>query len=332
MKLTRKSVFSLLATFALCTFMIAAPSCGGDEPDSGNGNGQGKEEPTPEPDTNPTDELKIMSFNVRYPATADVGENAWDARKAACAAMINDIKPDVVATQETRTNQRTDLKAMLPDYAFVEIMNTGTSAGANIVMLYRKNRFTLIKSDKFFLSYTPDYSSKCFDVADNQRRASITVYLKDNLTGKEIAVCGTHFPVGGDTALEKEKYAEARVLSAQLCIDRLKKFAGDDMMSFLLGDFNVAWKDVNGNPNPNGVEVKSVLETWMKDSRDYAKNDTPGLGTFQSFGSAASTPNRIIDHIFYRNAETIDFQTITKPYDGIRYISDHYPIMLRVKF
>lgn len=332
MKLERKSVLRFMSAVALCSIMAIASSCGGNGgKDDPNPNPTPTPTPTPE---NPTDfgnELKIMSFNVRYNSSDDTGDKAWDARKGACVAMLKDIQPDVVATQEMRTEQRTYMKENLPEYTFVEIPNTGTGSGANIVMLYKKDRFTLVKADKFFLSYTPDQASRCFDVADNQYRASITVHLKENATGKEIAVCGTHFPVGGSTDAEKVKYDEARVLSARLCIDRLKNVAGENMMCFLMGDLNMSWYDANENPRENGMAIKNILDAWMKDARDHAKDLNPGVGTFQSFGSASSGPNRIIDHLFFRNAETIDFQTITKSYDGIRYISDHFPIMLRVK-
>lgn len=332
MKLERKSVLRFIGACALCSFMAVASSCGG------NG---GKEDPNPNPNPTPdptpttqSEELKIMSFNVRYNSSDDKGDNAWDARKGACVAMLKDIQPDVVATQEMRTVQRQYMKENLSEYAFVEIPNTGTGTGANIVMLYKKDRFTLVKADKFFLSYTPDTPSRCYDVADAQYRASITVHLKETATGKEIAVCGTHFPVGGSTDAEKVKYDEARVHSARLCIERLKNVAGDNMMCFLMGDLNMSWYDANGNARENGMAIKGILETYMKDARQNAKDLTPtGIGSFQSFGSAAGTPNRVIDHIFFRNvAETIDFQTITKPYDNIKYISDHFPIMLRVKF
>lgn len=44
--------------------------------------------------------LKVMSFNIRYSNTIDTGDNAWDARREPCMALIRDVKPDVIGFQE----------------------------------------------------------------------------------------------------------------------------------------------------------------------------------------------------------------------------------------
>ena len=338
MKLTKKSVLRFTATLAFCALVSIAPSCGGDSPNSPTPDPKPTPEeptPTPEPDPVPGEsaELRIMSFNMRYPASSDTGTKSWDNRKESCVSMIKDQQPDVIATQELRTAQREYLKEKLTEYSFVEIPNTGTGSGANIVMLYLKDKFSLIESGHFFLSFTPDSPSRCFNVGDNQMRATVWVHLRDNNSGKEFIAMGTHFPTrAGNSNYDNAPYEEARILSAELCLERLKVKAGNDMLCFLMGDFNCSWKDKNGNTAKHGSQVREVLLDWMKDARDEAKDLTAtGITSFNSFGSGSMTPNRIIDHIFFRNAETIDFNTIIKPYNNIKYISDHYPIMLRVK-
>ena len=37
--------------------------------------------------------------------------------------------------------------------------------------------------------------------------------------------------------------------------------------------------------------------------------------------------HRLLDYIFYRNAEADKFDVIDSPDYGVRFISDHYPIM-----
>lgn len=341
MKFSKKTVLCLMATFALCAMVSITPSCGGDTPDAPEPTPKPNPvdpNPTPEPTPDPTpdpgksSELRIMSFNMRYPATSDTGSKSWDSRKEPCVAMIKDQMPDVIASQELRTAQRDYLKGKLSEYAFVEIPNTGTGSGANIVMLYLKDRFTLVESGHFFLSFTPDVSSRCFNVGDNQIRASVWLHLKDKESGKEFVAMGTHFPTRAGNDYDNAPYEEARILSAELCIERMRIKAGNDMMCFMMGDLNCSWKDKNGNEAKHGSKVREVLIGWMKDARDEAKDLTPaGITSYNAFGSGSMTPNRIIDHIFFRNAETIDFNTIIKSYNNISYISDHYPIMLRVK-
>lgn len=306
-------------------------ACGGDgnEPDEPN------VDPNPKPETPVVDDeglLKIMSFNIRYNSSSDAGDNAWEKRKSACISMIKDINPDVIGFQEPRFVQRQYLKEKLTNYAFIEIPGTGDGKGGNVVMIYRKDRFTAVKTGYFFLSYTPDVASKCFDVSDNQWRGTVWAHLKDNETGKEFVAMDTHLPVGGSAADGTATlYVEARRLSSLLNVERLKELAGEDKMCFLFGDMNCSEKTSSGAVNQDGVNALKPMRDWMQDGRQ-SKDLTPaGITTFQSFGSGSMTPNRIIDCIFYRNAEAVDFQTIYKPYDGITYISDHYPVMLRVK-
>ena len=43
-------------------------------------------------------------------------------------------------------------------------------------------------------------------------------------------------------------------------------------------------------------------------------------------------PSRNLDHIFYRNTKmAVSFRTLTDNY-GVKYVSDHYPILLTVLF
>lgn len=316
-----------LTTIGKCAFVAAALlcSCDKDTPDNPN------DKDEPEKPVVESDVLNIMSFNMRYPATEDTGDKGWDVRKQACVSLINSYKPDVIAAQELRTAQRTYLKEQLTDYAFIEIPNTGTASGGNIVMLYRKERFTKLESGHFFLSFTPDQASKCFNVADSQMRGTVWAKFKENGTGKEFVCMGTHLPVRTNTSYDNAPYIEARVLSARLLMQQLRIKAGNDGMCFLMGDMNCSWKDASGNDSDDGRQVLNLMNDWMTDARS-GKNLTPaGITSFNSFGTGSNTPNRNIDHIFFRNAEQIDFNTITKSFDNIRFASDHYPILLRVK-
>ena len=75
------------------------------------------------------EELKIMSFNVRYNSPKDLGENSWDVRKGAVVNLIKKMTPDVVGLQEPRTIQRTYLKESLPEYVYMEVPGTGDGRG-----------------------------------------------------------------------------------------------------------------------------------------------------------------------------------------------------------
>lgn len=319
-----------LLAILLPLFLFA---CGGDgnEPDDPTSN----PDPMPEQpggDSYDSSVLKIMSFNIRYNSSSDAGDNAWDMRKGACITMLNEIQPDVVGFQEPRYVQRIYLKSMLKNYSFIEIPGTGDGKGGNVVMAYRKDRFTAVKTGHYYLSYTPDVASHCFDVTDNQWRGTVWAHLQDKSTGKEFVVMDTHLPVGGSSSDGSDRlYVEARRLSSLLNIERMQGLAGEDKMCFLIGDMNCAEKTASGAVNADGVAAMKPMRDWMKNGRE-SKDLTPtGITSYNAFGSGTMSPKRVIDCIFYRNAEVLDFNTIYKPYDGITYISDHYPILLRVK-
>ena len=68
----------------------------------------------------------------------------------------------------------------------------------------------------------------------------------------------------------------------------------------------------------------------MKSGRDIAP--TGDAYSFNNFGKGTAAPSRNLDHIFYRNTKmAVSFRTLTDNY-GVKYVSDHYPILLTVLF
>ena len=67
----------------------------------------------------------------------------------------------------------------------------------------------------------------------------------------------------------------------------------------------------------------------MKSGRDIAP--TGDAYSFNNFGKGTAAPSRNLDHIFYRNTKmAVSFRTLTDNY-GVKYVSDHYPILLTVR-
>ena len=76
---------------------------------------------TAEPTTSPSvSSLKVMSFNVRY-GHANDGEDRWERRKTNMTAVIRDVAPDLLGTQETLAFQADHLRGELPGYGFVGV-------------------------------------------------------------------------------------------------------------------------------------------------------------------------------------------------------------------
>ena len=113
---------SLLKIIPLLTVALFAFSCG-EKPDatddsphqSQNPSTQEPENPTPPVTTEPI-EVKVVSFNVRYPADSDTGEQAWDFRFPGICAMIEEVAPDIIGTQECYPSQREEILTAFPKY------------------------------------------------------------------------------------------------------------------------------------------------------------------------------------------------------------------------
>lgn len=59
--------------------------------------------------------VTVVSFNIRVDNAAD-GDNAWDNRKPASAAMIRQERPTVMGLQEAQPHQITYLAKNCPDW------------------------------------------------------------------------------------------------------------------------------------------------------------------------------------------------------------------------
>ncbi len=115
---------------------------------SGN---EGKEQ------TTGNQELKVMSFNIRYDNPGD-SLNNWKFRADRVADAILFYNADVVGTQEVLSNQLADLKERISDrYGMVGVgREDGKEQGEYAALWYKKDRFELCDSGNFWLSQTPE--------------------------------------------------------------------------------------------------------------------------------------------------------------------------------
>ncbi len=276
------------------------------------------------------EELKIMSFNVRYNSPKDLGENSWDVRKGAVVNLIKKMTPDVVGLQEPRTIQRTYLKESLSEYVYMEVPGTGDGRGGNVGLIYRSDKFDKVDGGFFYLGPTPDVPSPSFDAPDSTWRVTVWVKLRDKKSGKEFTAMSTHLPVRTKPHLAAEPYVRSRFHASQLNVKRLKDIAGEDGTCFIVGDMNCSLQKADGSINHDGVKALSPYHEWMEDARKF--DEHPEINSFNAFGKGEDSPHRKIDHIYYRNAEPISFVTITEPVDCLKFVSDHYPLMLTCRY
>lgn len=276
------------------------------------------------------EELKIMSFNVRYNSSKDLGETAWDARKEAVAHLILQEKPDVCGLQEPRAAQREFLRKNLPGYTFCDVPGTGDGRGANTGLVYNSDKFELVDGGWFNLGPDSTKPSPSFDAPDTKWRVSIWVKLRDKKSGKVFSAISTHLPVRTSKDVDPTPYVMSRFHSAQLNVEKMKEFAGEDGTCFIVGDMNCSYQLPDGGINYDGIKSLAPFADWMFDAR--AIDQHPEIYSFNAWGVGEQTPHRKIDMIFYRNAEPKSFETLNQPFEGFKYVSDHFPIVFKCEY
>ncbi|MBO7133642.1 MAG: endonuclease/exonuclease/phosphatase family protein [Bacteroidales bacterium] len=251
-------------------------------------------------------EIKYISYNIRY-GTADDGDNSWDIRKPATKEMIEREQPDVFGLQEALVSQLEYIDKNFPSYRRVGVgRDDGKEEGEFMAVYYRNDMFKLLDSGNFWLSETPDSCSFGWDAAC--RRIVTWAKFRDLDSRKVFFVFNTHLDHVGAVAREQS------ILLIIRKIDEITK--GKNVPVFLSGDFN---SDVKSS-------IFDPLKASMKDSRAILP-ESEWITTYNNFGNGNDA---LIDYIFYKNAEVLDFKTLNGDY-GKPYISDHYPVMATMK-
>ena len=272
------------------------------QPEDDNKN-EDKEE---EKDEVPQDPFKIMSFNIRT-GTSDKGTaNAWDTRKPGVYAMIKAEQPLIVGLQECHIFQRNDVTTNCPDYVGFGIGrdNASETEGESCSVIYNKKLCSIEKWGSFWLSETPDKISLGWDAAYN--RIATWAVVKVTATGKKFFFINTHLDHKGEKAQDE---------GMKLIMKKFAELNKENLPQALVADFN----QVQSNP------IFTECTKTMDNARVKAEK-TDSKPTFNSWGTKA----QIIDHIFLSGFNIHEYKTITQGWEGIAYISDHYPIYAKV--
>ena len=253
--------------------------------------------------------LPVMSFNVRY-GTAKDGDFVWENRKDAACAMILDKHPAVFGVQEALDFQLTYFEEHCPGYKYVGVgREDGLHEGEHMAVFYDSNRIELLQWGTYWLSETPFQPSMGWDAAC--RRTATWTLLKDKATDRQFYFVNTHLDHVGK---------EARRRGLLLLVERIGAMNPDGYPMILTGDMNVYPDD----------PCLNELRTLMQDSRQTAKV-TDNDQTWHDWGKVTGNPP--IDYVFYAGFKGCDkFEVVRDPYEGIAYVSDHYPVMATLRY
>jgi endonuclease/exonuclease/phosphatase family metal-dependent hydrolase len=265
-----------------------------------------------------TDELRVMSFNIRFAKAGhseERSENNWaDAthpRRERVIRVIRDFNPDLLGVQEARDGQISDLREALPEYEFYGIgRDDGKTGGEFSGIYYRKARFKHKDAGSFWLSATPDKQGTTFAPNKLPRIAS-WVKLVDDKSSREFVLLNMHWDHQDQAAREK---------SAALVRERLATIAK--------GIPTIVMGDLNSKEDSKAYATLTVADEAGRELIDsyrklYPKR-SPNEASFDDWKGTIKGSR--IDFILH----TAEFapttaEIVRTSYEG-RWPSDHYPV------
>jgi len=258
-------------------------------------------------------QLNIATYNIRYDSKADsVAGNGWQARYPHIAEIIRFNELDVFGIQEGLYHQLIQLNDTLPGYKWIGAgRDDGKHGGEHSAIFYKEDKFKILKSGNFWMSTVTDKPNKGWDAA--LPRICTWVQFKEIKTGLVFYFFNLHMDHVG---------VIARRESAKLVQEKVKQMAGK-VPAILTGDFNVD----QTNESYTLINTSGLL----KDSYELSPIKLASSSTFNSFDASTAGDKRI-DHIFVTSKFKVTrYGILTNTYHG-RVPSDHYPVVVTVKY
>ena len=283
-------------------------------------------------------EMLVGTYNICMKNDGDsLKGDCWGKRCQVICDQVNFMSPAIFGTQEVLHVQLQDLLHGLHNYDYIGVArDDGKTKGEYAAIFYDKSRIRLLDHGDFWLNETPDRPALGWDAACI--RICTWGKFKDLRSGKKFYFFNLHMDHVGRVARRE---------AAHLVVSKIREIA-EKRPVVLTGDFNVDQTDeIYRIFSESGILSDSYT---MADIR-FAEN-----GTFNAFKPQLKTTSRI-DHIFVSPSMKVDaYGVLTDSYwtpdpdsentqkasDAPQEISfstytrrnpsDHYPVMVRIKW
>lgn len=255
-----------------------------------------------------TEEIKIMSYNIRCHAPDDLGHKNWFYRANLVVDTIEKAAPTIIGFQEVNSWQYDYLCETMPSYdSIITFRDNIPLYSEGCPVFYRTDLYTLVDKGSFWLSETPDEMSKDWGAACY--RICSYVKLKDNATNNEFVVFNAHLDHISD---------EARINGINVVLDKIKEFGS--IPAVLMGDLNA---------EEDSDTYRSATESFL--DVKYQTENTMTSCTYHDWGEKLD--RNCIDYILISkdNFKVNSYKVITDTYDG-DYTSDHFPLISSLTF
>ena len=255
-------------------------------------------------------EIKAMSYNIKYDNTNDTVNN-WNDRKNTMVHLLLKHAPEFIGMQEVLHRQLTYLDTALNDYEYIGIgRDDGKEKGEYSPIFFNTKKYTLLQSNTFWLSKTPNEVSVGWD-ASMERICSYGLFEHQD-TKQKLWVFNTHFDHRGTKARKK---------SAQLILKNIKNINTDGYPVILMGDFNLT---------PDQKPITNIKKKMLDGLEQTETKFTGPLGSFNGFNTIAPMVNRI-DYIFINGFKVKSYKHLDERLLSGKHISDHLPVLIQLE-
>ena len=252
-------------------------------------------------------EVSVLTFNLRTDVRGD-GENYFFNRTPLILEKIRREKPDIICCQESTVRISAWLRAVLTDYLVVGVGRGADYRDEANPICFRTDRFSLFSLGQFWLSETPDVPGTRY--ADQSGCPRICTYatLLAGDDNKPLRVYNTHLDHISESA---------RLLGMRRVLDKISDDSRHaDAPLVLCGD-------MNAEPSE-----KCIVEANRFDCPRISDLTSDIMSSFHDFGRLDRQAK--IDYIF-SDAEQIGKCTAWTDSENGIYLSDHYPLLVKIE-
>ena len=251
-----------------------------------------------------TDEITMMSCNLRCLTPIDFGKKSWFYRAELVMEGIENNAPGIIGFQEATKWQYQYLVDCLEGYDSVITYRDNSVIAEGCPIFYNTALYSLVDKGSFWLSETPEEMSK--DWGSACYRICSYIILTENATDKQFGVFNTHLDHVSD---------EARIKGVAVILDKIKQFGS--YPSVIMGDFNAE----EGSETYISVTKDFLDARYETEKSDFSK-------TYQDWGKTGKQLDYFM--ISKTGFEVVEYDVVTELYDGV-YSADHFPIVLKSK-
>lgn len=264
---------------------------------------------------NPSPPFTIGTFNIRFDNPKD-GKNAWKFRKDLMAKVILEHSPDILATQEGRKPQLSELKKLIKNYDLIEIHRQWIPERMYPSLFIKKKMFNVLASGDLWLSETPYVpGSKSFGSAFPRLCTWAKLEIKNHPTAQQFYFFNFH--------LDHVK-SETRVAQIHVFLEELKKINQESLPLCMVGDFNDSPKGDIYNILLNSSQL-DLYDPWKAMNYDEETS-------YHHFDKNDDFKGARIDWILLNKKIQIQTLQFDKRHEKGLYPSDHYPLFAQIQF